>query len=253
MKPGLRPRMISQIFAPVPAARSRCLSTFVAIARQSLPLAVRYEASHLLLFLSVILLVGGFLIESVVPFGATMILIGWGVLVIAGLSTLSQNKLVQSQSRSKLIRQLDDTRRSVGLDDAILPESLEFLEATAQQWERIEHALQSQMWGQQDPLRRRIDLAAHNAMEDIVILECGSVMEAGLNDLVADQTLAEKAFNLKSLADHVDATSAAMTTYPRKDFDSSGVPADGVLPELDTLEQTLAKLGQGIYRFTDDS
>jgi len=173
-----------------------------------------------------------------------MILVGWGCLGLALLATLTQDKLIYGKSRARLIRQLDEVRRSVGLDDAILPESLEFLEATAQQWERIEHALQTSAWREQELLRQRIDIAAHAAMEDIVVLECGSTAEAGLTDQQADQTLAETSANLTWLADQVDATSTAISAYPREAHESNGMPPDGVIPALDLLEEALSRLGR---------
>ena len=172
-----------------------------------------------------------------------MILVGWGLLGLAFFATLGQDRLVYGKSRSRLIRQLDEVRRSVGLDDAILPESLEFLEAAAQQWERVEHSLQSHVWEGQDQVKARIDAVAHHTMENILVLECGTITEAGLSDLEADQTLADMAANLSILADRVDATSAAMMTYPREHFDSTGVAATGVVPEMDSLEEILQTLG----------
>jgi len=183
--------------------------------------------------------------DSLTRYGGTMIAIGWASLALAFLATLTQDKLVYGRNRSRLIRQLDEVRRSVGLDDSILPESLEFLEGAAQQWERIEHSLQSQVWFEQDMLRSRIGAAAHGAMEDIVVLECGSTREAGLKDDDADRVLTASVANLKVLADHVDATSSALSSYPRENFLSNGMDPSGVGPELETLEQCLAELEAG--------
>jgi len=171
-----------------------------------------------------------------------MVSVGWGSLGLALLALLGQDRLSYGRSRSKLIRQLDEARRSVGLDSVILPESLEFLESTAQQWERIEHALQANAWQGLEGLRFRIDLAAHQAMESILILECGSIDEAGLTDMQADQALTETATNLALLADRVDATSAALGPDPRVIYQSNGISTDGVLPELESLEEVLSKL-----------
>ena len=242
MKPGFKPRDIGQIFAPVPAARSRCLAAFIAIARQSLPLPLRYEPSHLLFFSGVILLIFGFFTDSLTRFGGMMITVGWGAIAFAGFALISQDRISFGRSRSRLIRQLDEVRRSVGLDKVILPESLEFLEATAHQWERIEHALAAQVWREQDPLRTRIGEAAQRTMEDLVVMECGSTAESGVADDVASETLTEAAAALSKLADQVDAVSTALTTYPRDTFDSNGESAEGVLPEMEDLEAILASL-----------
>jgi hypothetical protein len=228
----------------MPAARSRCVSTFVAIARQDLPLLLRYEASQILALLGFALLIVGFFTEALSRYGGTMISVGWVMLGLAFLASLTQSKFLYGQSRSRLIRQLDDVRRNVGLDQAILPESLEFLEASAQQWERIEHSLQSQTWREQDRLRSRIFLAAHGAMENILILECGSSAESGMTDEQADRALTESVTSLRLLADQVDATSSAITTYPREEFDSNGIEPDGVIPEFEQLEEALVRLGQ---------
>ena len=171
-----------------------------------------------------------------------MIMVGWACLGMALLATIGQDRLVFGRGRARLIRQLDEIRRSIGLDRAILPESLEFLEVTAQQWERIEHSLQAQVWREQDPLRRRIEVAAHRAMEDIVVLECGSTSEAGMSDEEADRRLGETAAKISQLADQVDATSTALMTYPREGFDSNGMPATGVFPALEELENAIAGL-----------
>lgn len=244
MRSGLRPPRISQIFAPMPAARSRCVSAFIAIARHDLPLLVRYEASQILSLAGIVLLIVGFFTDSLFRYGGTMLSTGWVLLGLAFLASLTQSKFLYGQSRSRLIRQLDDVRRSVGLDQAILPESLEFLESSAQQWERIEHSLQSHVWREQDRLRSRIFKAAHVAMENIVILECGSSAESGMADDQADFALEESVTNLRFLADQLDATSNALTTYPREGFDSNGVEPEGVLPEFEMLEEALTRLGQ---------
>jgi hypothetical protein len=190
------------------------------------------------------MLILGFFTVSLIRFGGTLITVGWSTLGLAFLASLTQDKIVYGQSRSRLIRQLDEVRRNVGLDDAILPESLEFLETSAQQWERIEHALQSQVWRNQQWLRARIDMAARSAMEEIVILECGSVAESGIPDTEADSVLSQAVANLRWLADQVDAAAGAITTYPREHFDSNGIEPDGVIPEFGLLEQALARLGQ---------
>lgn len=177
-----------------------------------------------------------------------MISVGWVLLFLAFLASLTQSKLLYGQSRWRLIRQLDDVRRNVGLDEAILPESLEFLESSAQQWERIEHSLQSNLWRDQDRLRHRIYLAAHTVMENILVLECGSKAESGLTDEQADRALAEAVSNLRTLADRVDSTSREFSTYPREEFESNGVEPEGVIPEFGLLQEALAKLGQGDSR-----
>src|ERR1700722_8901234 len=110
MRTGFRPQMISQIFAPVPAARSRCLSAFVAIARHNLPLLLRYEASHILAIAGGAFLLTGFFVGELVSFGGTFIAIGWTCLALAFLATLTQDKFVYGHSRSRLIRQLDEVR-----------------------------------------------------------------------------------------------------------------------------------------------
>ena len=243
MRPGLRPRVVRQIFAPVPAARSRCLASFVAIARQGLPAAFRYEPSHVLAAISALLLFFGFLIESFARIGSALVMCGWGAAAIAAIALLFQDKIIYGQGRPRLIRQLDEVRKTVGLDEALLPESLEFLETTAQQWERIDHALQAQVWKQQEDLKSRIADAAHRAMEDILVLECGTTFEAGLSDEEADQKLSETSANLRILADTVDATAAAIMTYPRDSFESNGASPEGVSIELDDLESILQSLG----------
>ena len=250
MKPGFRPRNIGQIFAPVPAARSRCLSSFIAIARQNLPLPLRYEPSHLLAYSGTSLLVLGFFTDTLTRFSGLMIAVGWGSLGFAVLAMLGQDKLNFGKSRSRLIRQLDEVRRSVGLDRVILPESLEFLEATAQQWERIEHAMSAQVWLEHAELRHRISEAAQRTMEDLVVLECGSTEESGVDDESANQTLAETAGALARLADQVDAVSAALTSYPRDTYESNGVSPEGVVPEAGNLELALSTVLQ--HRIKDE-
>jgi hypothetical protein len=82
-------------------------------------------------------------------------------------------------------------------------------------------------------------------METIVVLECGSTVETGMSDEQADTTLAETVSALHFLADQVDAAGGAFATYPRDQFESNGVEPEGVIPEMDTLEDPLGKLGQG--------
>jgi len=244
MRAGLRPPTISRIFPPMPAARSRCLSAFVAIARQDLPLLLRYEASHILGIGGVALLILGFFTDSLFRYGGTMVSVGWTLLGLSFLASLTQTRFVYGQSRSRLIRQLDEARRNIGLDEAILPESLEFLESTAQQWERIEHAVQAHGWREQEELKSRIDAAAHKAMEEIVILECGSTAESGMSDDQAEEYLNQAVTDLRWLADQVDAASSAMTTYPREEFESNGADPSDVLPPFALLYEALERLGQ---------
>lgn len=241
MRHGLRPPIIAQIFAP-PAARSRCLSTFVAIARQSLPVTLRYEPSHLLAFIGVSALVCGFFAQNMPRLGEMLIALGWGTLGLGLIAMLLQDRLSYGEGRMQLIRRLDEARRSVGLDHVILPESLEFLESTAQQWERIEHALQSHVWRDQQPLRQRIESTSHRVMEDIVVLECGTAPETGLEDGQACNALSVQAENLRVLADRVNAAEAAMTTYARPDFESAGVEPLALMPQFGELEVALAIL-----------
>ena len=238
------------IFAPVPAARSRCLSAFIAIARQSLPITLRYEPSHLLSLLGFIFLFFGFFTGSGFRYGRTMIDVGWGLLIVAFLATISQDRLMHGKSRARLIRQLDEVRRSTGLDEAILPESLDFLETTAREWERIEHALEAEYWSLHDDLRRRIYRSAHGAMEDMVVLECGSTAEGGLADQDAEQTLTETAANLSLLADTVDAVGAAIMTYQREDHQFNGMTPDGEMLDFGILEQALNRLERSRGKFS---
>lgn len=249
MKPGFKPRTINMIFAPVPAAKSRCLSAFVAIARQSLPITLRYEPSHLLALVGIILLILGFLTGGEFRLGKTILGAGWGFLIVAFLATISQDRLMQGKSRAKLIRQLDEVRRSTGLDEAILPESLDFLEATAREWERIEHALEAEYWSLHDGLRRKIYRSAHGAMEDIVVLECGSTEEGGLSDQEAEQTLTETAANLGLLADVVDAASAAMMSHQRDEHPFNVGSPDGDVLNLEVLAQAIERLERSRSQF----
>jgi len=177
--------------------------------------------------------------------GGSVRLFGWVFAGAALLAMVTQDRFVYGYGRSKLIRQLDEIRRSVGLDVAILPESLEFLETTAQQWERVEHALQARVWDQQSDLKGRINQAAHSAMEDLVVLECGAQNELDMSDEARDHSLAVKSADLRMLADAVDATSAAIMTYPREAFDSNGTSPDGVIDQIEDLEEVLGRLGAG--------
>jgi hypothetical protein len=77
-------------------------------------------------------------------------------------------------------------------------------------------------------------------------MECGSTAEAGLTDREADQALAETAANLHFLADCVDAAGTVLTPFPRKAFALDGFPVRGAVPELDNLEEGLAKLRRGL-------
>lgn len=184
----------------------------------------------------------GFFTDTLTRYSGLMISVGWGALGFAVLAMLGQDKLNFGKSRSRLIRQLDEIRRSVGLDRVILPESLEFLEKTAQQWERIEHALSAQVWLEHADLRLRISEAAQRTMEDLVVLECGSLEESGVDDESANQTLSETAGALARLADLVDAVSAALVSYPREGYESNGASPEGVVPDADSLELALSTL-----------
>ena len=248
MRHGFRPRVIRQIFSPVPAARSRCLSTFVAISRQGLPTTLRYEPSHVLAASSLLLLVLGGIIQTVSRIGGTIVLSGWMVAGLSLIALLFQDKWVYGFGRPRLLRQLDEARRTVGLDEALLPESLDFLETAAQQWERVEHALQSRIWDQHDDLRNRINYAAHQAMEDVVVLECGTTGESGFSDQDAEQALTTTSANLRLLADAVDATASAIMAYPRDNYESNGESPHGIIEEVHDLEQALARLNQSRTR-----
>jgi len=240
MKPGLRPRIVRQIFAPTPAARSRCLAGFVAIARQGLPIPLRYEASTVLVPAAAAMIVVGLLLHSISGLSRFLMLGGWMVGGLAVIALISQHRFDYGHGRSRLIRGLDAARRVNGLDQVILPESLEFLEATSQQWERIEHAMTASVWDEQGDLRDRIRRRAHTTMEDILVAECGSIQEAGLSDEEADRRLTDAAAYLRHLADFVDAAGTALQTYPREDYESSGASASGVVPEIDDLEAMLS-------------
>ncbi len=242
MRPGLRPKVIRQIFAPVPAARSRCLSTFIAISRQGLPAPLRYEPSHVLLAAGVLALTFGLAIESYIRLGSTLILCGWGLCALAFIALICQDKLIYGYGRPRLLRMLDESRRTVGLDEALLPESLEFLETTAQQWERIEHALEAHVWIPYADKKYRIYLAAHKAMEDIVVWECGTTEESGLTDSEADRLMSATANNLRLLADAVDSAGSALQTYPREFFESNGEDPVGVVDEVKGLEDAIERL-----------
>src|SRR5471030_2847897 len=121
MRPGLRPRIVRQIFSTTPAARSRCLSAFVAIARQGLPAQLRYEPSTVLAIAGVGLLVAGLALSPFASFGHFLVLSGWAGLGLAMLALACQHRFDYGYGRSRLIRGLDEARRVNGLDEAILP------------------------------------------------------------------------------------------------------------------------------------
>ena len=242
MRNGLRPRIMPQIFAPIPAARSRCLSSFIAIARDGLPTVLRYDPSQILFAASLLVVLIGMAITPYVHFGSSMVLFGWITAGLGLFAMLSQGHFDYGHGRPRLIRQLDQARRSEGLDNVLLPESLEFLEEAAQQWERIEHTLASPVWMEQTDLKLRINQAAHFAMEDLVVLECGSRYESGADDDEAERRLSSTSANLRMLADELDAVTSASNTYPREKFDSSGVPANGVVEDLEDLEEILDRM-----------
>ncbi len=240
MKRGFRPHIVGQIFAAVPCARSRCLSAFVSIARHNLPLPMRYEPSQLLLGLGIGMLLLGWLASSFTHLGTLAIGLGWAFLGLALVAALTQERVLIGQTRWKLIQQLDETRRSVGLDQVILPESLELLERAAQQWERTEHELAAQVWSEQSELKARVSRAAHRKMEDIIVAECGSTIESGVADEDAYHGLNAAIAQLSRLADFVDAASSELTSYPREQFESSGVEPLMSEPALEALDQFLA-------------
>lgn len=242
MRPGLRPRIVRQIFAPVPAARSRCLSSFIALSRQDLPIGLRYEPSHVLAGVSLLSLIVGFSIEPLTRMGGTLVFLGWWAAGFAVLALVVQDKIIYGTGRPRLLRQLDEVRRTVGLDEALLPETLEFLESTALQWERIEHALGSTPWLNQLELRSRISSAAHRALEDIVVLECGSIDEAGHSDGDAEARIAETASGLRELADAVDAAESATLAYTVRSHDADREPANDLEAGVIALEGAVTRL-----------
>lgn len=244
MRNGLRPQIIRQIFAPIPAARSRCLSTFIAIARDGLPTLLRYDPSQVLFVASLAVVFLGMMISPYAHFGSSMVLFGWITAGIGILAMVSQGHIDYGYGRPRLIRQLDQARRTVGLDEVLLPESLAFLEEAAQQWERVEHTLASPIWMEQPELRQRINHAAHFMMEDLVVIECGSRSESGVNDEEAERRLSSMSTNLRILADTLDAVTSASNTYPREAFESTGAPTNGIIVEMDDLEEILERVSR---------
>lgn len=223
MKRGFRPPIVGQIFATVPCAKSRCLSAFVSIARNQLPLTKRYEPSQMLFAAGVVLLVLGELIGPVFKFGHSVALFGVVAMAVAFGSSYTQDRVVVGQTRWRLIRQLDEARRSVGLDEVILPESLELLEAAAQQWERIEHELSAKAWDEQISIKQRISQLSHSMLEDVLVRECGTAMEAKMDDASASESIQGSIAALTQLANLVDAAGSALNSYPREGYETTGV------------------------------
>ena len=239
MATGFRPRIISQIFAPTPAAGSRCISSFIAIARQSLPLTLRFGIRDLIAIGGLLLIPTGFLVSWITDVGSRVMPFGVLGLVLLLVSMAVEDQLTYGNKRAHLIRQLDESRRTIGLDRAILPESLEFLEASAQQWERIEHSLQTQDWKNREILRDRIYQAAHRAMEEILVLECGAAFETGMTDEQAEQKLTVTATQLTQLADLVDSASAAMMTPHRVEAPTGRMAQANLATDMERLEASL--------------
>ena len=202
---------------------------------------MRFEPSQLLFGLGAGMLIVGWLANSFTRLGTLAIGLGWTFLGVALVATLTQERILIGQTRWKLIRQLDEARRSVGLDQVILPESLELLERAAQQWERTEHELAAFVWNEQAELKSRISRAAHLRMEDILVAECGTTIESGVDDELAADGLQMAIVELSKLADLVDAAGAALTSYPRAEFESSGVEPLMIQPALESLDSYLSE------------
>jgi hypothetical protein len=116
---------------------------------------------------------------------------------------------------------------------------LELLEAAAQQWERTEHELAAKSWDEHEALRQRISRSAHKTMEDILVTECGSLMESEIEEGVATQTIHQAIAALTQLANLVDAAGSALNSYPREGFESSGVEPLATEVAIQDLENYL--------------
>jgi len=232
---GLRPLNRIPISAP-PAVRSRRLAAFIAIARARLPLAKRNDLGPSLLAASGGLIVLGLVVNMLSPsLGPKIVGLGLLLLPVGGLvAWLDQSK--QPDDKARLLRQLDRSRSLIGLERAMTPGSLEMLEDAAADWERLDHALQTQAWRSQGDLRDQVAEAGHEAMERLVVLECGPVREG------AEGRIAALRMALRDLTDRAEAMAAALDSYPRPDFDGNGVALSPWVPEIQGVHEATVRV-----------
>jgi hypothetical protein len=202
--------------------RSRALSAFVAVASDRRVLTpVRGPVT-------VLLMVGGASIGYL--YGTwTGLCLGLAVGLMPGpvLAGLSRSFV------SERVRWLDRRRRWVGLDRTLSSDLLALLESAAEDWERIDNAMQSQAWKQQSAFAPRVAEASEMVM--------GSLIEEAL-----DGREPKGALTLRQLASCVDAVSAAMGGYERPQFDSPGVAIDTGIPQVADLELLLRTIEEDL-------
>jgi hypothetical protein len=85
-------------------------------------------------------------------------------------------------------------------------------------------------------------------MEDILVAECGTTIEAGIEDSQASDGLTRAISQLTRLADLVDSAGSALMSYPRDQFASSGVEPIMAEPAILGLDEFLTEWESEINR-----
>jgi hypothetical protein len=131
------------------------------------------------------------------------------------------------------MRWLDRRRKWIGLDQSLSEDQLARLESAAQDWERIDNAMESEAWRSQPRLAARTARGAEDLMSRLI--------ERALAGQGSDE-----AGMLRELAGRVDAVTGSMGAYGRPMFDSSGVVVGTGLPAVSELELMLSAIGSGV-------
>lgn len=231
---GMRPRG-GNLFRPVSYANldpeTRRLATFVAIARDRLPAVERSDPRMRLASYSLGAGLLGWIVVRIFfgPDWATLGALLAGLMGTVGVSARTlTHSTAQTRRRAAVIRNLDDARRSKGLDHALESPLKEQLEAYAADWEYVEHRLADRLWTSQPLLRMRIQNASQRCTERVLV---GATL--------GDEDTMLPAEYLHDLRQCVDAATNTLDSYPRPTQEGSGAPLLGAFTEVVELEALL--------------
>lgn len=236
-------------FSEVGLLKSRSLSIFVALAAERsryTEAAQRDMRTGVIGLVLIALALGGFSlrVEPAPLVGA----IGLGIALWGAAGTVRRRQRGElldrpvdatRLSRRRTIAQLNQSRKTIGLDRALPPGTVTVLETAANEWERITHALQAQTWAGHRELRHRVDLAALDLMEEFISIHCGSLIAERLVKGNVPMRAEEISQALRKLALLVEETSVEMDAYSRPLGISAGAPLGKAFPAAASLNEWL--------------
>lgn len=142
-------------------------------------------------------------------------------------------------ARAILLSRLDRERRSVGLDQFLLPEQVVALESAAQIWERIENTLTGPAWKAQASLKLKIERASFETMVDLISYSLGDATAQGLSAAEVPDLARHAAERLQELGRALGNATAALESYYRPDEQVAAAPPGAAFDEVEALERLL--------------